>query len=108
MTLDAATLADLKKALTQIDAKSAVAIVLEVFGPEIQQLRERVTQLEADLAERVHKGVWDANFTYRKHNTVTFGGCQWTAISNDNLGAPGRSAGWLLTVKRGRDGKDAP
>jgi hypothetical protein len=108
VTLDPETLADLKKALAQVDAKSAVAVVLEVLGPEIQQLRGRVTQLEADLAERVHKGVWDRNYTFRKHNTVTHNGCQWTAISNDNLGEPGKTCGWLLTVKRGRDGKNAP
>jgi hypothetical protein len=74
VTLDPATLVDLQKALTQVDAKSAVAIVVEVLGPEIQQLRERVTQLESDLAERVHKGVWDRNYTFRKHNTVTHRG----------------------------------
>jgi hypothetical protein len=74
----------------------------------LEAVAERVTQLESDLEQRSHKGVWDANFTYRKHNTVTRNGSQWTAISNDNLGEPGKTCGWLLTVKRGRDGKDAP
>jgi hypothetical protein len=106
--VNTAVLADLKKALLMVSAKDAVEVITEVFGEVLTQLGARVTQLETDLAERVHKGVWDANFTYRKHNTVTRNGCQWTAISNDNLGEPGRSAGWLLTVKRGRDGKDAP
>jgi hypothetical protein len=106
--VNTADLADLKKALLKVSATDAVEVITEVFGEVLTQLGARVTQLEADLGERVHKGVWDANFTYRKHNTVTFNGAQWTAISNDNLGQPGKSQGWLLTVKRGRDGRDAP
>jgi hypothetical protein len=73
----------------------------------LEAVAERVTQLESDLEQRSHKGVWDANFTYRKFNTVTHAGCQWTAVSDDNLARPGESQGWLLSVKKGRDGKDA-
>jgi hypothetical protein len=106
--VNTADLADLKKALLKVSANDAVEVITEVFGELLMQLGVRVMQLETDLDARSHKGVWDANYTYRKHNTVTHAGCQWTAISNDDLGQPGKTAGWLLTVKKGRDGKDAP
>jgi len=64
----------------------------------------KIKSLEAELAARSYKGVWAPEFTYEKHNMVTSGGCLWIAVS-DSPGEPGRSPGWKMAVKKGRDGR---
>lgn len=52
----------------------------------------------------VYRGVWKAG-TFRRGDTVTFGGNLWIA-KQDTEGRPGGDATWQLAVKRGRDGQD--
>lgn len=41
---------------------------------------------------------------YEMGDVVTYDGSMWVAI-RDTMGAPGKSADWRLSVKRGQDGK---
>jgi hypothetical protein len=90
-----------------ITPEQVAAAVGELMKERIGPIEARLAQLEADLDARAYKGVFDPAFTYKKHNQVSFHGCQWVAISDENLGEPGRSQGWQLSVKKGRDGRNA-
>jgi hypothetical protein len=79
----------------------------ELFKEFLDPIRGRLDALEADLEQRSHKGIWCADYTYKRHNSVTHHGCTWTAISDKDLSEPGKSQGWQLSVKKGRDGRDA-
>jgi HK97 family phage prohead protease len=62
----------------------------------------KIKSLEAELAARTYKEVWDPAVKYSKHNMCTRHGSLWIALE-DNPGEPGRSPGWKMAVKKGRD-----
>lgn len=53
----------------------------------------------------VYKEIWTER-EYEKGDAVTYGGSLWIARKETN-GKPGISSDWKLSVKRGRDGKQA-
>ncbi len=52
-----------------------------------------------------HEGVWHEG-EYEKGLMVTFGGNVWTA-KRTTTSKPGTDDSWILSVKKGRDGRDA-
>jgi len=64
----------------------------------------KIKSLQEELAARTWRGVYDPGVKYVKHNLCTQGGCVWIAV-DDSPGEPGRSPGWKMAVKKGRDGR---
>ncbi len=54
----------------------------------------------------IDQGVWRHEKPYVKGDGVTFAGAYWIA-KREQPGKPGDGDGWRLSVKKGRDGKDA-
>jgi len=55
-----------------------------------------------------YRGVWSKEAGYREGNTVTWGGSTWIAVKDSPQGKPDApDSDWMLSNKRGRDGKDA-
>ncbi len=71
-----------------------------------QQLLQRVAALEAAMANHEHKGVWQSGTVYRKHNAATYSGSTWTCRAAQTQQQPGTGMDWVLTTKRGKDGRD--
>lgn len=65
---------------------------------------ERVKRFPVPLI--IDRGVFKEGQPYRKGASVTWGGCIWIA-QKDTTDKPGTSDAWRLSVKKGRDGKDA-
>jgi hypothetical protein len=61
---------------------------------------------EWPLATPWFSGVWRQGNTYPKGAIVVYKGDQWTAKA-DTFNRPGETQDWQLSVRRGRDGKDA-
>ncbi len=59
------------------------------------------------LAIPIDCGVYREDASYAKGDGVTFGGSWFIAQKDAPVGKPGDSDDWRLSVKRGRDGKDA-
>lgn len=58
------------------------------------------------LPIQIYKGVHRDGEEYQAHDTVTWGGSQWTSTKAENSDKPGTSDAWTLCVKAGRNGKD--
>lgn len=54
-----------------------------------------------------YRGVWDARETYSTHDFATHDGSLWCCLTDNTQDRPGTSEAWQLSVKRGRDGRDA-
>lgn len=54
----------------------------------------------------IDRGVWKAETEYARGDVVTWGGSLWIA-QEPTKAKPDSGEGWRLSVKRGRDGKDA-
>jgi hypothetical protein len=54
----------------------------------------------------IDRGVYKSDVTYQRGDTVTFGGSAWIA-QRETTDKPETTDAWRLSVKRGRDGKDA-
>lgn len=66
-----------------------------------------VTETVHEIPGIIYRGVWRDGDDYYAGDMVTCNGSVWHA-DKDNPGKPGAAAsGWTLSVKRGRDGKDA-
>jgi hypothetical protein len=61
---------------------------------------------EWPIATPWFSGVWRQGNTYPKGAIVVYKGDQWTAKA-DTYNRPGETQDWQLSVRRGRDGKDA-
>ena len=92
----------------------AVAAGVKEYVPRtIAPLAERVTTLEARLADIESAGVkycgiYQRAQDYFRGSMVTEGGSLWAATRDVKASeVPGRSEGWQLAVKCGRDGKDS-
>jgi hypothetical protein len=55
---------------------------------------------------QIYKGVFREEQAYDAHDTVTWGGSQWSSTKSANAEKPGTGDGWILIVKAGRNGKD--
>jgi len=83
----------------QIDARDFV----------LRALLERIMGLEAQIKHQrsvIYRGVFDGAEQYEPGNMVTHAGSMWHA-NEATSDTPGTSAAWTLSVKRGRNGKDA-
>ncbi|MGV3456320.1 hypothetical protein [Sphingomonas sp.] len=83
----------------QIDARDFV----------LRALLERIGVLEEQLGQQrsmIYRGVFDSAETYAPGSIVTHAGSMWHA-NEATSDTPGSSVAWTLTVKRGRDGRDA-
>lgn len=58
------------------------------------------------LPIQIYKGVHRDGDVYQEHDSVTWGGSQWTSTKAHNTDKPGTSDAWVLCVKAGRNGKD--
>lgn len=58
------------------------------------------------LPIQIYKGVHRDGDEYEAHDTVTWGGSQWTSTKSENTDKPGTNGSWVLCVKAGRPGKD--
>jgi HK97 family phage prohead protease len=81
-----------------------LASVGDVVSEALSARDSKIKTLELELAARTYKGVFDPAIKYVEHNMCTKGGNLWIAIA-DSPGEPGRSPGWKMAVKRGRDGR---
>jgi hypothetical protein len=66
---------------------------------------DRVIERSVTTAVPLDRGVYRAGESYRKGDTVTWGGSAWIA-QRDTDAKPETDDSWRLSVKRGRDGKD--
>lgn len=75
---------------------------------KIAALEARVAELEMRPKGMTYRGICDAGRVYEPGDVVTHSGSMWVATrrTGDTPGEGGNT-GWLLAVKRGRDGKDA-
>lgn len=74
------------------------------------QVEDRLIALEKALSEMrtlTYRGTWQRAETYQKNNCLTEGGSLWIALRDNPSGKPGTSDDWMLSVKRGADGKDS-
>lgn len=56
----------------------------------------------------IDRGVWNEKTEYARGDAVTWGGSLWIAQKDTPTGKPDvPESGWRLSVKKGRDGKDA-
>lgn len=84
--------------------------VERVTGP----MKAQIAALEARLAETEkrgpglqYRGVWQRAEIYVRGDVTTYGGSAWFANRETEAGeTPGAGDGWVLMVKRGKDGAD--
>ncbi len=84
----------------------SVRDVLLPMRKEMAQMVARLDAMEAELAAREYKGVFDAGVTYARGASVTYHGSIWIA-KRATFDVPGATDGWQLAVKAGRNGRDA-
>lgn len=61
---------------------------------------------EFRLPIMIYRGVFKDGKTYRRGDTVTWGGSLWHCDDETNDNKPDGGKGWTLAAKRGHDGKD--
>ena len=100
----------------------AVPVTLEVFGPVLEQLRQRAKTLEACVAvlearirtleEEPHVkfcGPYDGTHTYGNGDVVVDAGSSWISLRAGNRTRPDERGPsprpWALLAKRGRDAR---
>lgn len=72
----------------------------------IDELERRLASIEGNTLK--YCGVWREGISYSKGDSVTFGGSMWYCKEGANTSRPNTpESGWIIAVKRGRDGKDA-
>lgn len=68
---------------------------------------EKVYQLI--VPGHIHREMWSEEAEYEIGDCVTLGGSQWCAkVANRNSRPDTENENWILSVKRGRDGKQGP
>jgi hypothetical protein len=78
-----------------------IAAELAKRDAEIAELRARPVGVD-------YKGVYRKGCSYSRNQAVSHQGSLWIAVKNYPEKEPGEpSSGWRLSVKKGRDGKDA-
>ncbi len=82
---------------------SAERTMLLSFEDEEQRF-----EVELGLPYQLYRGVWKEG-EYTQGDSVTWGGSVWVLMAEKSeLRPDAPDSGWLLAVKKGRDGKDAP
>lgn len=76
------------------------------FSVVVKRASGKVTEASFKMPVVLDKGIYRESETYEKGDGTTWAGSFWIA-QKDAPGKPGDGDGWRLTVKRGRDGKDA-
>ena len=66
-----------------------------------------VAETKAVMPIPIDRGPYREGVTYQRGDAVSFGGSMWLA-QRDTSGKPGTGDDWRLSVKRGRDGREAP
>jgi hypothetical protein len=95
----------------ELDA--ALGDLADVLRQAIKQslgpLVDRIEALERRVEKAMtYRGAYTRAAGYAPGDTVTHDGSAWVAVRGIGADeAPGASSGWVLAVKRGRDGKDA-
>lgn len=105
---------DIAKIAATPNGKFVQAIV-EGMAPEIKAyierliapLKQRIAELEARGIE--YRGTYQRALSYRRGALVTNDGSMFAALRNIAEGEmPGKSDGWQLAVKRGKDATERP
>jgi hypothetical protein len=85
-------------------------VIVAAVKPLIKRLdaaEARLSVIEQRPAGLAYRGVFDPNIGYAVGDVCTRSGSMWVSTLNENHAVPGDSAiGWVLSCKRGRDGKD--
>jgi hypothetical protein len=100
-------------------AKELADIIRQEFAAEIKPLRDRIKELEASnkqlaaqIAELQSAGIryvggYQRAQSYKRGEVCTQDGSMWCAVSDVSPNEqPGKSQGWQLCCRAGRDGKD--
>jgi hypothetical protein len=75
---------------------------------ELRKRDEKIKALEDKPPGLQYAGVYRPGASYPKHTGVSHQGSVWVARKDFPSKQPGEpNSGWILAVKRGRDGKDA-
>jgi hypothetical protein len=73
----------------------------------VRPMEKRIAALEARLAQQRYVGTWSQGAEYKSGNSISHGGCVWVALEDTSAKPGTANNGWVLAVKKGRDGKDA-
>jgi hypothetical protein len=93
--------------VTQAQLGDYMEHVGKTMAEELRKRDERIAELEARPAGLQYQGVWKRGASYAKHNGVSHQGSVWVARKDYPTAEPGEpNSGWILAVKRGRDGKN--
>lgn len=91
----------------------AIEMVTEPLLNRIRVLEKRATDIESQVKDFEERrglkfvGVWrDDAGGYAQHDVVAHNGSMWVCLKTTR-GRPGDSRDWQLSVKCGRDGRDA-
>jgi hypothetical protein len=68
---------------------------------------DTVHSYELEFPVIIDRGVFKAGETYARGDAVSWGGSLWIAQKETSEKPDGPDSGWRLSVKKGRDGKDA-
>jgi hypothetical protein len=104
---------------TMAAVAKAIEMVADMLGdailPIVNAAKYRIAQLETRVAELEqrpgidYRGIWAEQTLYGEGQFVTHGGSMWHAKSASISRRPGSDpSAWVLVVKRGNDGRDAP
>jgi hypothetical protein len=93
--------------ITKRDFDRCLEHIGKLVGEELAKRDERIAELEARPAGLQYQGVWKRGASYAKHNGCSHQVSVWVARKDYPTAEPGEpNSGWILAVKRGRDGKD--
>jgi hypothetical protein len=78
------------------------------IAAELAKRDERIAELEARPVGVDYKGVYRKGCSYTRNQAVSHQGSLWIAVKDYPEKEPGEpNSGFRLSVKKGRDGKDA-
>ena len=89
--------------LDQTAFDEAFELVKNYIDRNCDILEERLKTLEMHALK--FRGVW-AEGAYQPGDSVSFGGSLWTCSLHTRMKPAPDCGDWVLTVRRGRDGKD--
>lgn len=97
-------------AATLSELDDVLEVVVDTLGGELKAAKARIAELEAQIANHEHKGPFVAGRAYKRGNFVTYQGSTWY-VTRDTMRRPDEenpdgTRDFVLTAKRGRDGKD--
>src|SRR5690606_27860662 len=80
------------------------ALVREAVDTRVEQ---RIAEEKASWPRMEYREVWRDGEHYLLGNVVTWKGAAWHCQETGTKDRPGEGPGWVLMVKKGRDGRDA-